>query len=319
MLLKRMLLDTKLLETNLARNQSRSKPRQLSLLLTIVLGSANMLSPEQTSMFSYFVLGAAVAAFAGWGWVAWKRTRYSVAQAPIYLYALMMTRVVWRVHIDRKLPLQDNQGAIIVCNHISGIDPGFIAQTTNRPVHWMVAREYCEHPAVAWAFRTLGCIPVNRGGVDTKATKLSIRLLQQGHLVGLFPEGRINDTDQILLPGRPGVALLALKARVPVIPCYVSGSPLGGTVFSSLWMTAHARLRVGDPIDFSEFWEQADKKSERAVLEDITKRMLQEIANLAGVYDYQPRLAGRRWKPGQESADPAALESQRKTQVTGEK
>lgn len=262
-----------------------------------------MLSPELIQTLAYCVLGAAVVGVLLWGWLAWRKTSYTAAQAPIYLYTLIMTRIIWRAHIDRKLPIGENEGAIIVCNHISGVDPGFIAQTTRRPVHWMVAREYCEHPALAWAFRTLACIPVNRGGVDTKATKTAIRLLQQGHLVGLFPEGRINDTDAVLLPGRPGVALIALKARVPVIPCYVSGSPYGSTVFSSLMMTAHVHLAVGDPIDLRPYWEQSEQSSERALLEELTKRFLREIAALAGVKDYEPQLAGRRWKPGQEEAD----------------
>ncbi len=82
----------------------------------------------------------------------------------------------------------------------------------------MVAKEFCVHPAMSWFFNTMQAIPVNRRGVDTAATKLAIRYASQGDLVGLFPEGRINDTGALLLPGRPGAALIALKARVPVVP-----------------------------------------------------------------------------------------------------
>ena len=55
---------------------------------------------------------------------------------------------------------------------------------------------------------------------------MAIRYAQEGGLVGLFPEGRVNTTDELLLPGRPGAALIALRARVPVIPCYVQGAAL---------------------------------------------------------------------------------------------
>jgi 1-acyl-sn-glycerol-3-phosphate acyltransferase len=159
----------------------------------------------------------------------------------------------------------------------------------------MVAREYCVHPAIGWFLRICGAIPVRRAGIDTAATKLAIRHAQEGKLVGLFPEGRINDTDQLLLPGRPGVAMIALKARVPVVPCYIEGSPYDGTVWGCLFMPAKIRLKVGPPLDLSEFYDRDDS---REVLEELTKRFLVEIAKLAGCSDFQPALAGRFYKPG---------------------
>ena len=73
-------------------------------------------------------------------------------------------------------------------------------------------REYVMSPAFAWVLRTIEVIPVNRGGIDTAATKQAIRYASQGDLVGMFPEGRINEGGQFLLPGRPGAAMIALKA-----------------------------------------------------------------------------------------------------------
>ena len=95
-----------------------------------------------------------------------------------------------------------------------------------RITHWMVAREYCESWPLSWFFRTVEAILTGRGGVDTKAVKQAIRYASEGGLVGMLPEGRINTTDAFLLPGRPGAALVALKARVPVIPVYIEGAPL---------------------------------------------------------------------------------------------
>ena len=75
----------------------------------------------------------------------------------------------------------------------------------------MVAREYFEMLGIRWVFKHLQSIRVNRAGIDTAATKRSIRLLQQGELVGLFPEGRVNVSKDLLLPGRPGRRWIALR------------------------------------------------------------------------------------------------------------
>lgn len=236
-----------------------------------------------------------------WAWLAWRSTEYHLGQLPLYLYCQIMARVVWRTEVSSPLPIPSGQGAILVCNHRSGIDPACIALCCRRPVRWMVAREYCTSWSLGWFFRNLGCIPVNRGGIDTASTRSVIRLAQAGELVGMFPEGRINETDQFLLPGRPGAAMVALKAKVPVVPCYVEGTPYDGTVYGSVLMTAKAKVFIGRPIDLSPYYEREDEKE---VYEELTRRFLQEIARLGGRPDYVPELAGRRWKPGQE-AEPA--------------
>ncbi len=244
------------------------------------------------------ILLALSAALASWIFVAWRRTRYTFAEWFLYLVNTFFTRVLWRTQVSGPLGVPDEQGAIIVCNHISGIDPLLIQLCTDRIVHWLVAREYIEMPVLSIVFRTLRSIPVNRGGIDTAATKLAIRLAQQGGLVGLFPEGRVNLTESLLLPGRPGAAMIALKARVPVIPCYVQGAPYDGTALGSFFMPARARVTIGKPIDLTEYYS---RDGDRAVLQELTKRFLIEIARLAGVEDFDAQVAGRNWKHGAEN------------------
>ena len=124
--------------------------------------------------------------------------------------------------------------------------------------------------------------------------KQAIRLATSGELVGIMPEGRINESSDLLMPGRSGAALVALRARVPVIPCYIEGAPYNGKVIGPLFMSARVRVIVGDPIDLSEYYE---RDREPGVVEELTKRFLKEIARLGGVENYEPQLAGRHWKP----------------------
>jgi len=224
-----------------------------------------------------------------------RRSPFTPVQSCLYAVNLLLTRLLWRVRINGRLPVSPGEGAVIVSNHRSSVDPTFLVLATDRVVHWMVAKEYWRIGVLGWFFRVCEAIPVNRGGIDTAATKLAIRLAQDGELVGMFPEGRINTTDRVLLPGRPGAALVALKARVPVIPCYLSGSPYDGTYWGCLFMSARVRLRIGRPVSFSDYY---GREKERDVLETLTKRILSEIALLAGAKDFQPEVAGRFYKPG---------------------
>jgi 1-acyl-sn-glycerol-3-phosphate acyltransferase len=95
---------------------------------------------------------------------------------------------------------------------------------------------------------------------------------------------------------------VALKARVPIVPCYIEGSPWDGTDFGFFLMTAKTHLRVGKPIDLSEYY---DRDGDREILKSLTRRVMREIAVLAGLPDYEPKLAGKEWKKAE--ALPASM------------
>lgn len=252
------------------------------------------MSHEATSYFAFALLllmaGAAIA------YVAWsiRHSRYTVGQYFYYLYGRVMTRILYRAQVLGTIDLPPDHGAVIVCNHRSPFDPAFIQLATDRVVHWMVAREYCSHPLYSWFFTIPRAIPVRRGGIDTAATKIAIRYAKRGDMVGMFPEGRLNDTPALLLPGRPGAVLVALKAEVPIIPCYITGSPRGKTLIGSMFVPAKGKLVIGKPIDISAYY---GREKDREVLEELTRLVLREIAALAGDSDFVPTLAGRRWLP----------------------
>jgi len=249
-----------------------------------------MLSTEASDILAVCVLVALGSAVEGWVVLKLRRSPFSPAQTALYAFNYAVVRVMWRVRICGRFPIPEGQGAVIVCNHRSSLDPSFIAVTVLRAVHWMVAREYCESPVFRKLLQTCGSIPVNRGAYDTGATKAAIRIVEQGGLVGIFPEARVNITDQLLLPGRPGAALIALKARAPVVPCYIENAPYDGTAIGCMLMPASVRLTIGDPIDLSDYYDQ---HGDREVLDKLTLRFLAAIAHLAGDDDFQPQVAGR--------------------------
>ena len=96
-----------------------------------------------------------------------------------------------------------------------------------------------------------------------------------------------------MLPVRPGAILVALKAHVPILPCYIEGAPYHDVPWRPVLMSARVRLRVGKLIDISDYY---GREREDGVIEQLTLESVREIANLAGVEGFEPQLAGRDWK-----------------------
>lgn len=117
----------------------------------------------------------------------------------------------------------------------------------------------------------------------------------------MLPEGRINKTDQLMNPVRPGAILVALKAHAPIIPCYIDGAPAGDKFWSPFLMRARTRVRYGQPIDLSPYYGQ-EKDAE--VVRQLLIRSVRAIAELAGVPDFEPQVAGRKWKPDELESAP---------------
>jgi 1-acyl-sn-glycerol-3-phosphate acyltransferase len=221
--------------------------------------------------------------------LARRRSPYTLAQAALLTLSRFFTRAVWRTRIEGSWDIPPGQGVMIVSNHRCPFDPAIIALAVDRVMRWMVAKEYCESRFSGPFLRPFGVVPTSRAGHDTAATKMMIRYAEQGEIVGLFPEGRINDTDEFMLPAHVGAAMIALKARVPVVPCYIEGSPYNGTILGCLVIRARVRLVIGRPIDLAPWY---GRESEREVLEELTRRFVGEIARLAGREDFEPQTSG---------------------------
>lgn len=259
-----------------------------------MLGKSTIVSAETGDILAICVVTTVIIVLAGWIVSMLRRSPFSPTQSALFALNYAIARILWRAQISGPFPVPPGQGAVVVCNHRCPLDPSFIAMTVPRAVHWMVAKEYCEHPAFRRLLQTCEVIPVRRGGVDMTAIRTAIRMVQNGELVGVFPEGRINTTTRMLLPGRFGAAMIALKARVPVVPCYIDGAPYDETTLGCLLMPARVRLVFGAPIEPPADVGCQDK---RQMQKELTRKLLKEIARLGGQPDYEPQLAGRFQQP----------------------
>ncbi len=219
-------------------------------------------------------------------WIILARSyKMTLAQYVLFAYNWVMARLVWRMRVVGKFPADSSRGYLIVANHRSSADPMLLQAAIARPLVWMIAREYAEAPAIGWLLRIIGIIPVNRGGGDRGSVKKAITTLREGTCIGIFPEGCINTTDEPLLPSHAGVGLIALRAKVPIVPCWVEGAPYKGNLFSVFFMRANARVHIGPALEPEELARKmkAVETEKRDDNSRVTLVLMQEMLRLAGL------------------------------------
>lgn len=196
---------------------------------------------------------------------------------PLFQYniLLLLRRRVKSVEGLERLP---GEGAyLIAANHSSWLDSpvlgAYLAKRIKQTFYFIAASR-------KWGWLRLGALPIdwrNRSKVIDDA----LALLRRGRVIGVFPEGNSN-LGQRLKPGKTGIARLALRSRLPVIPIGIRGSR-GVSAFAAtlnfwLWWRS-ITIRIGEPILFPD---EYDKEETRERLYRVTDRIMTEIAKLSG-------------------------------------
>lgn len=156
----------------------------------------------------------------------------------------LYSRNFHRVHQINRCPLPEKGPAIVIANHISSADPFLIQGTSHRVIRWMMAKEYFDLPLIRTLCESIGFIPVNRSGRDTSSLKAALRTLEAGHVLGLFPEGRISPSHQ-LMPFQAGLGVLVQRTGAPVFPVAVEKFPRNLSLLSALLVPHEATVIYG--------------------------------------------------------------------------
>lgn len=135
---------------------------------------------------------------------------------------------ITRVRIDGAVDEIPRDGPLIIAsNHASNLDVPVIASTlmprTGRRWQWLGKRELFDWPIVGTIAVNGGVHAVDRDGGDIEAYRLAKRILDEGHVLFVFPEGT-RSHDGKLQPARDGAAVLALRTGAPIVPLGISGS-----------------------------------------------------------------------------------------------
>lgn len=168
---------------------------------------------------------------------------------------------------------------LIVANHLSNADPPLIAFAIPRLVFFMGKSELFRVPLLGKLLHRVGGFPVERGTADRAALRFGLKVLKQGYAMAIFPEGGRSRTYAVV-PGLPGVGLLALQSEAPVLPVAITGTefyPLNGE-----WPPPRPKdaprgvtVRFGQP-----FHVPRAVDGKRVTSEEATRLMMSKVAEL---------------------------------------
>jgi len=142
---------------------------------------------------------------------------------------------------------------ILAANHHNYLDGVVLGVAVPRPIKFLVMpRVFHASPLHPPFHRRIGSIPVNLERPDPGAIKRTLRALEQGAVIGIFPEGPFSREGR-LVSGQPGVAMIALRAGVPVVPAAISGTyeALAGRRFY-IPRSRRLAVRFGQPLHFHQ-------------------------------------------------------------------
>jgi 1-acyl-sn-glycerol-3-phosphate acyltransferase len=157
------------------------------------------------------------------------------------------------------------EGGVLLCaNHIHNFDPLVLGIMAPRPVHYMAKEEIFSVPVLGNIVRKCNAFPVKRGFSDREALRTGLKLLKDGHVFGLFPEGTRSKTGE-LGKGLSGAGFFALKSTALVVPCAIIGP-----------YKSFRKLKVvyGQPIEMDEM------RKDKASAEQVTELIMSKIDKL---------------------------------------
>ena len=199
-----------------------------------------------------------------------KRSRFFRLICFLFRYPV---RLIFRMKVVGAENEPIDGGFLICCNHISAVDPILIvAALKKHQPHFMAKKELFKIPLLSGLIRALGAYPVDRSGSDVGAVKNAIRLLNEGHCVGLFPQGtRQPNKNPRETKVRSGAAMIAMHADATVLPVHIYRK---GYLAGAFRRTV---VSVGKPIPFSSFAYEAKTSGEYA---RISEEIFDKICEL---------------------------------------
>lgn len=214
----------------------------------------------------------------------WPQIVWMIARALASLTCRMETQ--GRENVPKEGPF------IVASNHLHLFDPALVF--VGMPYHEIIvlaAEKWAERWPFNWLLKSMNAIFVRRGEVDREALNQCLAVLKQGGVLGLAPEGTRSRTGT-MQRGKPGIAYLAIKADVPILPVGVSGQ----TKIFAEWKRLrrpHITVNIGQPFKLQPLRGQHKSKQLVARSDEVMGRIAALVnEELRGVYTEAARELG---------------------------
>lgn len=202
-------------------------------------------------------------------WILARLLRATVAKLLIAVYRI---RVLGAVNV----PLEG--GYILAGNHVSYLDPALLWSVAPRETHFVAKKELFDNAFLAWVIPRVWAFPINRDSADREAIQRATDLLVFGEPVGMFPEGtrlRPGTTARAdeLGAAHSGVAFIAMRAGVPVVPVGISGTDKALPAGAKVPRFPRVTICFGEPVSAEDFPEGGRKEKTAAMTAEIMSRI----------------------------------------------
>ncbi|HEY9796549.1 MAG TPA: lysophospholipid acyltransferase family protein [Leptolyngbyaceae cyanobacterium] len=158
------------------------------------------------------------------------------------LHGYLRGHIYGAEHVPQEGPL------VVVSNHASDFDPPIVSCSMRRPVAFMAKEELFRIPVLKQGIELYGAYPVKRGAADRSAIRSALNCLSAGWAVGLFLQGTRTPDARISEP-KLGAALIAAKAKVPLLPVSLWGTEAIFIKGSPVPRPVPVTVRIGQVID----------------------------------------------------------------------
>ena len=176
--------------------------------------------------------------------------------------------LLYRPEFEGRNNIPKSGSVILAGNHTNNLDAAIMLAGPKRVVHMLAKKELFKSKISNAFFRSMGCIPVNRKIHDENAKSEAIEALKNNEVIGIFPEGTVNRTNDIILPFKYGAVSFAKKTGAYIVPFTITGK-------YKLFRRS-IKITYGKPYKVTDDLEIENKK----LMNIITKMLIKERSNV---------------------------------------
>ncbi len=187
---------------------------------------------------------------------------YWLAKIIVIIYG----RLFLRIKIEGTENIPGEGPVVIMANHISFKDPPLIGAFISRKINFMAKKELFDNPLLGWLIKRLGAFPINRGTGDRRALKHSLRILRNGEVLGMFPEGTRYPEGELGEPHK-GSIMIAIMGEAPIVPAAIKNIKTRG----------RPQIKFGEPIYLEKYYEE---RPDREKQKELAYMVMDEISRL---------------------------------------